>query len=196
MSFRVKSKPISDVHLHVPHTIVTSSVVNRDESTPHHENVTSRWKGMSVKDEEAADGVEEKETSLEEKDNLKKMVDAEEDDEPPELIMRDYDSTISQKEPPYIYKHIGFNKEPCRLESWVEGMIEACEEQIKKEMSEKNKKKRKKKKKKPKKRIIIEEPALIHKEESKNLQFCKCWFGNGCLLNGEMADWTQHFSCG
>jgi len=165
MSLRVKSKPISDVHLHVPHTIVTSSVVNRDELTPHHENVTSRWKGMSVKDEEAADGVKDKETSLEEKDDLKRMVDAEEDDEPPELIIRDDDSTISEEEPPYIYEHIGFNTEPCQLESWVEGMIEACEEQIKKERS--RKKQKKKKKKKPKKRIIIEDRELIHKEESK-----------------------------
>ena len=116
---------------------------------------------MSVKDEKVADGVKEKETSLEEKDDLKRMVDAEEDDEPPELIMRDEDSTISEEEPPYIYEHIGFNTEPCRLESWVEGMIEACEEQIKKERSGK----KKKKKKKPKNRIKIEDPELIHKEE-------------------------------
>ena len=66
VSMRVKTKPISDVQLHVPHTIVTSSVVNRDEPTPHHENVTSRWMGMSVKDKEEADGVKEKKTSLEE----------------------------------------------------------------------------------------------------------------------------------
>jgi len=156
VSLRVKTKPISDVHLHVPHTIVTSSVVNRDESTPHHENVTSWWKGMSVKDEEAADGVKEKETSLEEQDDLKRMVDAEEDDEPPELIIRDDDSTISEEEPPYIYKHIGFSTDKCPLESWVESMIEACEEKIKKDRSDKKKRKRKKKKKKPKNWILIE----------------------------------------
>jgi len=77
VSLRVKSTPNLDAHLHVPHTIVTSSVVNRDESTPHHENVMSRWKGMSVKDKEIADGVKEKETSLEEKENLENMVNAE-----------------------------------------------------------------------------------------------------------------------
>jgi len=71
MSLRVKIKPISDVHLHVPHTIVTSSVANRDELTPHHENVTSRWMDMSVKDEEAKDGVKEKKKSLEKKNDLK-----------------------------------------------------------------------------------------------------------------------------
>ena len=46
-------------------------------------------------------------------ENKKKV---EEDEEPPELIIHDYDSSISKDEKDYAYQHTGFNMEKSVLE--------------------------------------------------------------------------------
>jgi len=100
--------------------------------------------------------VEPKEKKKKDKNNLCLDVksdvppDIAEDDELPDLLVRDDDSSVSDDESVPIYKHMGFNTEKCALEIWADEMIEYCEEELKKENLEAKKKRRKQKRKKQK----------------------------------------------
>jgi len=127
------------------------------------------------------------------KNKCLKNKNVEEDDELPDLIPRHDDSSVSDDEQGYVYKHTGFNTDNCPLESWADEMIEWCEEEIRNEKLEAKKKRRTKKNKKPKTKTVnkeVESNITLKKESIlPPLLFCKCWFGDSCYFDDEMADW-------
>ena len=61
------------------------------------------------KGDDPTDGVKEKE--FKNKNSLESKSKVEEDDEPPELIIRDDNSSISEDEKIQAYEHVGFENE-------------------------------------------------------------------------------------